>query len=78
MKRRAFKSLNHLKEEELQVIRLRHAPQDGVVRCLLLYFDLPQLAVRILCRGPQHFDEQDVYKRQGMARRYLRFNGLVY
>ena len=43
VKRRAFKSSNHLKEEELQIICLRHPPQDRVIRSLLLYLDLPQL-----------------------------------
>ena len=36
--------LNHLKQEKLQIVRLRHAPEDGVVGGLLAHFDLAQLA----------------------------------
>ena len=50
--------LDHLEQEELQVIGLGHAPQDGVIRGLLLHLDLPQLPVGILCGGVQHLDEQ--------------------
>ena len=50
--------LDHLKQEELQVIGLGHAPQDGVIRGLLAHLDLPQLPVGILCGGVQHLDEQ--------------------
>ena len=67
VKRRAFKSSNYLKEEELQIIRLRHTPQDRMIRCLLLHLDLPQLAVRILCRCTQHPDEQLLGGKVGAA-----------
>ena len=50
--------LDHLEQEELQVIGLGHAPQDGVIRGLLAHLDLPQLPVGILCGGVQHLDEQ--------------------
>ena len=43
--------LDHLEQEELQVIGLGHAPQDGVIRGLLAHLDLPQLPVGILCGG---------------------------
>ena len=35
---------HHLKNKEFQIVRLLHAPQDGVVGALLPCFDLPQLA----------------------------------
>ena len=49
--------LNHLKQEKLQIVRLRHAPEDGVVGGLLAHFDLAQLAVSVLRGGAQHLDE---------------------
>ena len=38
---------HHLKNKEFQIVRLLHAPQDGVVGALLPCFDLPQLHPRV-------------------------------
>ena len=50
--------LDDLEQEKLQVVRLRDAPEDGVVGGLLADFDLPQLAVGVFCRRLEHLDEQ--------------------
>ena len=49
----------HLKQVKLQIIRLVHTPQDGMVRRLLARLDLAQLNARVTGRVCQ-----DVYKRQ--------------
>ena len=38
-----------------------------MIRCLLFHLDLPQLAVRILCSGAQHLDEQLLGGKMGAA-----------
>ena len=38
-----------------------------MIRCLLFHLDLPQLAVRILCSGAQHLDEQLLGGKVGAA-----------
>ena len=50
--------LDDLEQEKLQVVRLRDAPEDGVVGGLLADFDLPQLTVGVFCRRLEHLDEQ--------------------
>ena len=42
-------------------------PQNGVIRCLLLYLDLPQLPVGVLSGSAQHFDEQLLGGKVGAA-----------
>ena len=61
--------LDYLKQEKLQIIRLRHAPEDGVVGGLLADFDLAQLAVGVLGGGAEHLDEQLLGGKVGAAGR---------
>ena len=54
---------NHLKQEELQIVRLRDAPEDRVVGGLLAHFDLAKLTVSVLRGGVEHLDRKRQYGR---------------
>lgn len=48
---------HHLEQVELQIIRLRDIPKDGMVGRLLTRLDLLELHLRVAGRCKEHFDE---------------------
>ena len=50
--------LHYLEDIELQIIRLRHVPEDGVVGGLLTGLDLAQLHPRVQGGGAEHLHKQ--------------------
>ena len=49
--------LYHLEEIELEIVRLLHAPEDGMVTALLPCLDLPQLHTGVPGGGAEHFQK---------------------
>ena len=48
---------HHLEQPEFQVLRLLHAPEDGVIGALTVCLNLPELDMGVERGGPEHGDE---------------------
>ena len=50
--------VDYLEDEEIEVVALGHAPQNGMVAALLPGLDLPQLDPGVVGCVAEHFPEQ--------------------